>query len=230
MIGNILLVPDVHGREFWKRAKDFVNSYEWIIFLGDYLDPYPWEGITPEEAFDNFKEVIEFKKENMDKVILLIGNHDYHYIDLDFMDCSRLDYKNRKAIHAVFEENKDLFKLGFQYLDEKYDYLFTHAGVYEEWLNKNGLVFENVLYGDVSPEALSQVSIWRGGCDEVSSCIWADIHEVYDNEPARGFIQYVGHTQQHEHPFKTKAITCIDCRRLFELDTKNNKLIKISDD
>jgi predicted phosphodiesterase len=54
-----LIIPDVHGRTFWKKAiekhKDEVNK---IIFLGDYLDPYPWEGITRKEAIRNFQEII----------------------------------------------------------------------------------------------------------------------------------------------------------------------------
>lgn len=37
MRNDILIIPDVHGRTFWKDA---VNRESWgtIIFLGDYLD------------------------------------------------------------------------------------------------------------------------------------------------------------------------------------------------
>ena len=55
---KILIVPDVHGRIFWRRAKELVKSYQKIIFLGDYLDPYSYEGITPDMAFEEFKEII----------------------------------------------------------------------------------------------------------------------------------------------------------------------------
>ena len=41
---NILVYPDIHGRKFWKRVKEF--DFERIIFLGDYLDPYPFDEIT----------------------------------------------------------------------------------------------------------------------------------------------------------------------------------------
>ena len=41
---KILVIPDVHGRKFWRKAiADNVNQVEKIIFLGDYLDPYPRE-------------------------------------------------------------------------------------------------------------------------------------------------------------------------------------------
>ena len=45
---KILIIPDVHGRTFWHYAKDHVDEYDKIIFLGDYLDPYRYEGITEE--------------------------------------------------------------------------------------------------------------------------------------------------------------------------------------
>lgn len=38
----ILIVPDIHGRKFWKEPCSNVDKYEKIIFLGDYLDPYTW--------------------------------------------------------------------------------------------------------------------------------------------------------------------------------------------
>lgn len=37
MTNNILIIPDVHGRTFWKYA---IDKYDKVIFLGDYLDPY----------------------------------------------------------------------------------------------------------------------------------------------------------------------------------------------
>ena len=48
---KILVIPDVHGRTFWKEP---CNNWEGkIIFLGDYHDPYGeyyYEGDEPEEA------------------------------------------------------------------------------------------------------------------------------------------------------------------------------------
>ena len=71
----IAIIPDVHGRQFWKDIIPRKDEFEKIIFLGDYLDPYWFEGISNLNALDNFKEILEFKKENLEKVILLIANH-----------------------------------------------------------------------------------------------------------------------------------------------------------
>ena len=60
-----LIIPDVHGRIFWKTpAEEFLknNSERKIVFLGDYLDPYKGEGISQERAINNFSDIIEFKK------------------------------------------------------------------------------------------------------------------------------------------------------------------------
>lgn len=40
-----LIIPDVHGRTFWKKSVyDYLENHPEvkIIFLGDYLDPYQY--------------------------------------------------------------------------------------------------------------------------------------------------------------------------------------------
>lgn len=38
---QIIVVPDVHGRVFWKEpVREYLDVVDRIIFLGDYLDPY----------------------------------------------------------------------------------------------------------------------------------------------------------------------------------------------
>lgn len=74
----MLIIPDCHGRNFWKKAvEENIDKVDKVIFLGDYLDPYPWEGITRKEAISNFQEVIEFKRGSPEKVTLLLGNHKF---------------------------------------------------------------------------------------------------------------------------------------------------------
>ncbi len=69
---QILIIPDVHGRAFWRETVDRHPSLP-VVFLGDYLDPYARENITPEEALANFKDIIAFKQANKDRVTLLIA-------------------------------------------------------------------------------------------------------------------------------------------------------------
>ena len=112
-----LVVPDVHGRNFWKEPCKNFDKYEKIIFLGDYVDPYGYEGITKENAIDNFKEIIFFAKEHSDKVILLLGNHCLPYIS-DYFLCNanggRHDNKRHNEIKKLYLDNIKLFSLAYE--------------------------------------------------------------------------------------------------------------------
>ena len=131
-MSKIIIVPDVHGRTFWRLAKEKINEVDQVVFLGDYLDPYPVEGISPKKAIEELKKIIDFKKEFLEKVILLIGNHDYHYMNLlkEILPCSRYDFRNAQKIEQIFNDNQELF----QVLYKEGKYLFSHAGVVEEWM------------------------------------------------------------------------------------------------
>jgi predicted phosphodiesterase len=61
-MSKIIIVPDVHGRTFWRLAKEKINEVDQVVFLGDYLDPYPVEGISPKKAIEELKKIIDFKK------------------------------------------------------------------------------------------------------------------------------------------------------------------------
>ena len=135
---HTLVIPDVHGRTFWKEAvnmlpRDIYPDIK-IVFLGDYLDPYvlPDEHISRREAIENFKEIIEYAKSD-DRVVLLIGNHDMHYF-YDAPYKSRCDFANYNEIKGIFEENFDMFKLAYEETINGNKYFYTHAGVNSYWL------------------------------------------------------------------------------------------------
>ena len=79
-----IIIPDVHGRPFWRTAVKGQEG-EKIIFLGDYVDPYDWEGILPGEAFKELKDIIEFKKEHPDEWERqqFINKNKFHYYGHD---------------------------------------------------------------------------------------------------------------------------------------------------
>ena len=132
----MIIIPDVHGRSFWRKAINDYLGKEPIIFLGDYLDPYPYEGITPAEAFKVFHEIIDIKKTSLEAVTLLLGNHDLHYLNAA-MEGGRLDYSRKDLIINVITENSSLFRIAASATIGNKIYLFTHAGVKEGWLQKH---------------------------------------------------------------------------------------------
>lgn len=103
----MLIIPDVHGRMFWRSA---IKRYPDLptIFLGDYLDPYTsFDGILPSEALFEFKSILQFKQENPDRVTLLLGNHDVHYFNKQ-LNSSRKDWMNQDRIAELFSRNLSL--------------------------------------------------------------------------------------------------------------------------
>ena len=134
---SVLVIPDVHGRKFWKEAidkfpKDIYPDLN-IIFLGDYVDPYSsFEDITPEDAYNNFLEILEYIK-NDSRIIPLIGNHDWHYfVNLDH---SRIDRARERQIEKLFVNNLSYFRVTYSLDINNKKYIFSHAGVTKGWLN-----------------------------------------------------------------------------------------------
>ena len=56
---RILVVPDIHGRIFWKAPvmKD-LDTVDRVVFLGDFLDPYKDENQIADDIFQNLMEII----------------------------------------------------------------------------------------------------------------------------------------------------------------------------
>lgn len=219
-----LVVPDVHGRVFWKDAKDAITNVNKVIFLGDYLDPYRHEGITFEDAVMEFEDILAFKEDYPDKVVLLLGNHDMHYLISEFMNCSRLNVWRRVETHDLFMNNIDKFQLIY----ETENYLFSHSGIYKEWMDKYELSLDDLkdykTFLKDRWETLQDVSYARGGWDKVGSCIWADIRESIENELYSDKRQIVGHTQMQENSYITSKIACLDVRKCFMLDTETGEI------
>lgn len=229
-MSKVLVIPDVHGRKFWHKAEEIINEVDKVVFLGDYLDPYSHEGINFEDAVIEFKNILAFKEDYPDKVVLLIGNHDLYYINLESMYPSRSNEWRRVEIHDLFMNNIDKFQL--IYLHE--NYIFSHSGLYKEWMDKYELSLDNLKdYKSFLKnrwETLQDVSFERGGWDKVGSCIWADIRESVENELYSDKRQIVGHTQLSEKPYITTKIACLDVRRCFILDTETNEIKSVTEE
>ena len=227
---KVLIIPDIHGRTFWKDAVKGREDWK-IIFLGDYLDPYQYEGIGRGMALDNFNEIIEFKKKHPENVTLLIGNHDCTYIYEDgknICNC-RADIKNWSEIHGLFNENLKLFTLAEELEIGERKYIFSHAPILEGWYDNFGFDKENIvdtlnnqLYdGDAKfLTALACIDWYRGGYDDAGSMVWADVRTVVNGRKTLpdGDYPIFGHTQLEKNPILTDNFACLDCRRAFILE------------
>ncbi len=226
-MNEVIVIPDVHGRTFWKDAVERYPDAD-IIFLGDFLDPYPVEGITPENAIANFEEIIAFAKVHAN-CQLLFGNHDLHYI-CNFGEACRLDYTNSAHIHFLFSDNMWLFKLVTTRCINGRKVVFSHAPILNEWVDAVGETRDvdllvnhlNALLSKINRKPrevepyLGQISVYRGGFDEFGSPVWADVNEIdHDNVLSTADYSIFGHTQQANDPIITEKWACLDCRRAF---------------
>ena len=221
---KILINPDIHGRVFWKYSIEHKDEFDKIIFLGDYLDAYSPDLLLKEE--DNFKEIIQFKKDNPDKVILLLGNHDCHYINDKIYEASRYNSFKHDSYQKLFLDNIDLFQLIYIY--DKY--LFSHAGVYQKWMDLNKLTLKDLLDYDLDKlsKSLNWIDYFRGGFYDVGSCIWADIRDSGTEKLLKGYYHIFGHTQL-KFNLSTSKLSCLDCRIPFSLDSETGHINKLMD-
>lgn len=111
----MLVIPDVHGLSFWKEPVNrYINEVDRVVFLGDYLDPYSdnGESVDTDDIFGNLVEIVNVKLKHKEKVVLLIGNHDYHYFSkraLQVVRASRCDLQNWRRNNEFFIEHENEF-------------------------------------------------------------------------------------------------------------------------
>jgi hypothetical protein len=219
---EMLIVPDIHGRDFWKPALEYAGE---VLFLGDYVDHYPQEGFSEENAYEGLQRIVAFKQEFPERVTLLVGNHEFHYFNMAYQ-ASRFDGRYYDKYHDIL--TGDTTNL-FQMCKQVGNFLFIHAGITKGWYDlhrKELLAQGDTLEAQINglfrskPATFYECSGYRGGWDNFSSPIWADIHELWEEpEPfAPDIIQIVGHTQStKEDPIIEKNVWLVDNKQLYLL-------------
>ena len=226
---RIQTIPDLHGKLIWKELIDM--TCDKIIFLGDYTDDYP--PTTDEQIINNLLDIIQLKYDYLEKVILLLGNHDEMYYNKHH-GCSGYRSSYASILQTIFESNKNLFQIAYQ---EK-NYIWTHAGISNDWYNvflkevktlPEGNIADKlneIFFNSSDMDLITCVGRSRGGWAPYGGPIWADKSETYDYyfHALEGYHQIVGHSKvQHilkkENKKKDSSITFCDC-----LDYKNEVL------
>lgn len=212
---NICSIGDLHGRPIWKRIIARKDEFDKIIFVADYCDSMDYQendvlirrAYTNDEIFQNLLEIIEFKKENPESVELLIGNHDGSYFYFPRFYCQGFRADARPALNILFNDNKHLFKVAYQYKN----YLWTHAGVTNRWLaefkelaTKIGLWNDSLPLADIlnmaNETSLQEKLFQKSGkrqayvqTDLAGGIMWADRSETMEDN-LDGYHQICGHT------------------------------------
>jgi predicted MPP superfamily phosphohydrolase len=243
---KIIVIPDVHGRDYWKSFADIrhlvnlpnlATEYDKYIFLGDAVDSYDKTNV---QILHNLKEIIQFKKNYPDNVILLLGNHDnQYYFSYDKCGCSGYRPEAYWDLHELYNQNKDLFQPIYHIDMFDKGYLFTHAGITSVWFSKllhsldskyhNMRIKNKDVYDIITEqfylnnEILFDVGRTRGGWNKSGGPFWCDKSEL-TAYMLPNYTQIVGHTPVKEitiHENKqqnAKAIFCDTTYDYYELE------------
>ncbi len=197
---KVAVIGDLHGKPCWKHLlKDKINNVDKIVFLGDYSDD-SWVTFADKEIADNLKDIIKFKRNNNSKVELLIGNHDFQYI-VGYPTASRYRKSYACELNKIFNDNKDIFNVVYVLKD----YVFTHAGITNGWINyikkKYNIINDfsditeniNMVYSNCK-EDCNIASYRRGGINKFAGILWADIGDLKE-DGCFDYNQVVGHNR-----------------------------------
>ena len=145
-MARILSVPDIHGSHEWEVVKTLPkDSYDFIIFHGDYFDS--WENEWPDQG-ENFNAICDFVREDTEHRKRLIGNHDWSYLSQsrDGQNCSGHQsgsiYSEGKitVIRELLLGSKDILELAF----ECDGWVFSHAGFSKTAVNYMQEILKNL--------------------------------------------------------------------------------------
>lgn len=223
---KILAIGDVHGRDNWKEIVK--QHFDKLIFIGDYFDSFT---IPFNNQLENFSEIVEFKKANIDRVVLLIGNHDYHY--LDYTDDRYSGYQSEHAdtIHFALKDAIDKGLMQMCSIDD--GFLFSHAGISKTWAEQAHIDLSR-LEGSINKTFLFTPQMFKfmnyQGADPTGdniwqSPIWIRPHSLRQDR-IEGYVQVVGHTTMHS--IRLDGDIFIDCpKEYLEINDKKVYVKKI---
>lgn len=194
---KIVALGDTHGRYNWKEIVTKETDVDKVVFIGDYFDTH--DDVTPEQQISNFLEILEFKKANMDKVVLLIGNHDFHYTGYAYSTYSGYQYGAAPRIKEILLE---ALKDGLMQMCYKNDiFVFTHAGITKTWAEANSIDV-NDLENSINEMFKAKPRVFdftmgdnysQTGNDITQTPIWVRPQALLSN-PLEDIVYVVGHT------------------------------------
>ena len=186
-----LVLGDIHGRLCWEKIVN-KEKPDLTIFLGDYVSTH--DDISSEQQISNLENILEYKENNFDKVILLRGNHDYQHLGYSWAWCSGYD----KNVNKWMYENKDRFLKLTQNVFIEDNITYSHAGVSSEWLENVAKIKYPELINDL--EVDEKFGFWP--------CKLSDYYGISPTQPPtwirpqtleeyaiKGYTQIVGHTR-----------------------------------
>ena len=192
-MSKILVLGDTHGRPFWKEIIEKENPDK-IIFLGDYVSTH--EGISAEQQLSNLEEILIYKENNPDKVILLRGNHDTQHLGYYWAECSGWDGQVWGVMSQSEFKERFLKLTQWVYIDEELETIFSHAGVSDVWMKNSEIDSVHDINSLEPSELFGFTPNYYGDCygdSETQPPLWIRPQALCKCN-VKGWDQVVGHT------------------------------------
>jgi len=220
-----LVIGNVHGR--LSKVEKFLKykPEETHIFTGDYVDSF---NASDEEILYTLKKVIE------SDAILLLGNHDIHYLTNSPFMCSGYNYHMTKGLNEIYEEFIDRFVP----VTEVDGFVITHGGISEGLSQRfiKGAMKENSVSEILIAEwneflksrkkgsVIFNIPRCRGGRDPFGGIFWADYRDekFYDIPQIFGHSKVLGNRIKNVN-YDLWALGC-DNERLEYFNTSSKKV------
>ena len=206
-----VVIRDIHGHDSWKQIISDQHDADRFIFVGDYFDSFSIPGVI---QMHNFKEIIEFKETSDKEVVLLIGNHDFHYLPgVPYSNTSGYQTNIAFSIQALLDENKKHLQMAYGFGD----FVFSHAGISSVFMDnvfgKDGWSYDNIVSDINELFRYKPLSFlfdgWEPHGDNLQqSCIWIrpfSLKRANYKTLRKKIIQVVGHTVQTKIDIKGKS-------------------------
>jgi hypothetical protein len=220
-----LIIPDIHQDITWANSILEKETYNNVIFLGDYFDTH-----DKNKNIYGVSETTEWiinRMENNPNDVFLLGNHDVQYYETSILFRLNSNYRCSGFSKNKANKIKDSFALSYWKKCKPFhilgDLLISHAGIQEHLLkytkdneiktslellyNEAETVLEHLPFSD---SIIYGCGYTRGGMLPNSGLTWCDFHYEFKPLEDKKYRQIVGHTGYDNYVRELDNNFCID--------------------
>lgn len=136
-----LAVGDIHTKvDIIDKVWEVIDYYNRIVFVGDYADD--WKA-SPQDAIETWKKLKDFQEAYPSKVVVLMGNHDYIYVN--YTKTTQSGYSKFTQTLIDMPENRELrsWLKDLPLTAELDGVIYSHAGLTESFKEGDNLWDDN---------------------------------------------------------------------------------------
>lgn len=202
-----LIISDMHGRFDLVQTIYEREQPDEVFCLGDYVDTH--DEISPDKQREAVVRLMKLYQAHVSErrgdFVLLMGNHDFHYIVNDpYERYSEYDWNTDCWYRDLANKLISLGIIKVVYLDDVNRTIYSHAGVTNTWLNQNDVGLEDINALLENEESLDRFKYVETddpngtGDSKYNSPIWVRpfslLADLYKDDSGYVWKQVVGHS------------------------------------